>query len=409
MATTKRRDSSRIVLQTGEYQRPNGTYQYSWTDDAGKRHFLYSKSLDDLREKEKRISKDKVDGIKCEARNMVVNDVFDRWKDLKRGLKDNTLCNYIYMYNTFVKDSFGYSRLPDLKKSDVKKFYNTLIESRGLKPNTLDNVHTVLHQVLEMAVDDDYIRSNPANGVMREIKQSYGIKIEKRRALTIPEQKLFLDYLSQNNSNSHWFPIFAFLLGTGLRVGEATGLRWCDVDLAEGFVDVNHTLVYYAHSLPGYKQGSYYAINTPKTEASVRQVPLIDFAREALEQVKLYQEGMEMTCNVEIDGYTDFVFLNRYGSVYNEASLNKALKRIIRDCNTEEFEKSDNPPVLLPNFSCHHLRHTFTTRMVEAGVNIKVIQDALGHSDISTTMNIYADVTKELKKSEFKELDSIFR
>ena len=68
---------------------------------------------------------------------------------------------------------------------------------------------------------------------------------------------------------------------------------------------------------------------------------------------------------------------------------------------------SDN--VLLPHFSCHSLRHTFTTRMCEAGVNIKVIQDALGHSDISTTLNIYADVTKEMKAAEFKGLDSYFK
>ena len=65
--------------------------------------------------------------------------------------------------------------------------------------------------------------------------------------------------------------------------------------------------------------------------------------------------------------------------------------------------------VLLPHFSCHSLRHTFTTRMCEAGVNIKVIQDALGHSDISTTLNIYADVTKEMKAAEFKGLDSYFK
>ena len=121
-----------------------------------------------------------------------------------------------------------------------------------------------------------------------------------------------------------------------------------------------------------------------------------------------WKQAQEMI-DSRLDDYTDFVFLNRNGSVYNESSLNRALKRIIRDCNTEEFEKSETPPVLLPNFSCHNLRHTFTTRMVEAGVNIKVIQDALGHSDISTTMNIYADATKELKKSEFKGLDYVFR
>ena len=74
----------------------------------------------------------------------------------------------------------------------------------------------------------------------------------------------------------------------------------------------------------------------------------------------------------------------------------------------EVLAKNPNSTVLLPRFSCHTLRHTFTTRMCEAGVNIKVIQDALGHSDISTTLNIYADVTKELRKSEFENLDRQF-
>ena len=81
---------------------------------------------------------------------------------------------------------------------------------------------------------------------------------------------------------------------------------------------------------------------------------------------------------------------------------------IIRDCNDEVLAKNPNSTVFLPRFSCHTLRHTFTTRMCEAGVNIKVIQDALGHSDISTTLNIYADVTKELRKSEFGNLDRQF-
>ena len=91
-----------------------------------------------------------------------------------------------------------------------------------------------------------------------------------------------------------------------------------------------------------------------------------------------------------------------------QAQYLPAIRRIIRDCNDEQFLHSDEPDVLLPHFSCHSLRHTFTTRMCEAGVNIKVIQDALGHSDISTTLNIYADVTKEMKAAEFKGLDSYF-
>ena len=106
---------------------------------------------------------------------------------------------------------------------------------------------------------------------------------------------------------------------------------------------------------------------------------------------------------------SDFIFINRFGQTQHQGTLNKAIRRIIRDCNDEQFLKDENPNVLLPHFSCHSLRHTFATRMCEAGVNIKVIQDALGHRDISTTLNIYTDVTKELKCSEFDGLDLHFK
>ena len=88
--------------------------------------------------------------------------------------------------------------------------------------------------------------------------------------------------------------------------------------------------------------------------------------------------------------------------VENQSNLNKAIRRIMRDCNDEVLEKYgvDSNPVLLPHFSCHILRHTFATRLCESGINIKVIQSILGHADISTTMNIYVDVTNALKKKE---------
>ena len=135
---------------------------------------------------------------------------------------------------------------------------------------------------------------------------------------------------------------------------------------------------------------------------------MLGFVKEAFEHEKQKQEDLGLHCEVTIDGYTDFIFINRFGQAQHQATLNKAIRRIIRDCNDEQFLHSDEPDVLLPHFSCHSLRHTFTTRMCEAGVNIKVIQDALGHSDISTTLNIYADVTKEMKAAEFKGLDSYF-
>ena len=96
---------------------------------------------------------------------------------------------------------------------------------------------------------------------------------------------------------------------------------------------------------------------------------------------KEYQEFNHLKCNVTIDGYTDFVFINRFGNVQHQGTLNKAIRRIIRDCNDYQIAKAGKNPVLLPKFSCHSLRHTFTTRLVEAGVNIKVVQNVLGHAD----------------------------
>lgn len=404
----KRKDKSRVVLRKGEIQRENGTYHYCWTDENGKRHFIYAKTLDELREKEAAVEKDKYDGIKAEARYTTVNDLFELWKTLKRGLKDNTFENYKYLYITFVHDVIGERRITTIKKSDIKRYYNYLVEQRNLKLNTVDGIHNVLHQVFQIAVDDDFIRHNPTDKVLGELKRAHGFTEVKRKGLTRPQQNLLLDYLRNNPVYHHWYPIIAVMVGTGMRIGEVTGLRWCDIDMDDEIINVNHTLVYYNHKPSEGKRGCYFNVHTPKTEAGKRLVPMLGFVKEAFLMERDMQELLDVKCEVTIDGYTDFIFLNRFGETQHQGCINKAIRRIIRDCNDAQFEKDENPEVLLPPFSCHTLRKTFTNRMCEAGVNPKVIMDTLGHADISTTMNIYADATKEFSKEEYTGLDKCF-
>ena len=161
----------------------------------------------------------------------------------------------------------------------------------------------------------------------------------------------------------------------------------------------------------GDNNGCSFAINTPKSKAGWRTIPMTEDVRNALFEGKEYQRYIGISSNISLDTYTDFVFVNRFGNVQHQGTLNKALRRIIRDCNEEIISKNKETKdlILSPKFSCHILRHTFTTRLCEAGVNVKIIQDVLGHADISTTMNIYADATKEMKDKEFSTFEEYLK
>lgn len=410
----RRKDNKGRVLKTGEYQRSNGTYEYKWSDKRGKRHSVYANTLPELRDIENEILRNTLDGIRTGSKDMTINDLYNLWKRVKRGLRDNTFQNYCYMYSLFVEPDFGLSRIQDLKRTDIRAFYNYLSDERHLKPNTVDNVHTVLHQVLELGVEDDYLRYNPSDNALKELKRARNTDTEKRRALTVAEQGLFEDFLSKPGPYQHWAPIFTVMLWTGMRVGETTGLRWCDIDLDSGIIDVNHTLIYYDKRDDVENQGCRFAINDTKTFAGARQIPMLPVVKEAFLKEKAFQDELGIKCNVSVDGYTDFIFVNRFGKTQHQGTLNKALKRIIRDCNYSVLDscktnKTNDEPVLLPKFSNHSLRHSFTTRMCEAGVNIKAMQDILGHADAETTMNIYADATKDLKIKEMLSFEQFFQ
>ena len=133
----RRKDNMRRVLKEGESQRKDGTYDYRWRTPDGKRHSVYAKTLEELRDKEAAILRDKADGIRTDAQNTTLNDIFDLWVTLKKGLKDNTFQNYQYMFNQFVYPDIGTMRITQIKRSDVRRFYNKLADERGLKISRL--------------------------------------------------------------------------------------------------------------------------------------------------------------------------------------------------------------------------------------------------------------------------------
>ena len=402
----KRKDNKGRVLKDGEsYREKENRYSYRWTDKQGKRHSIYASSLEELRKREAETANDIYEGIRTESKNVTVNDMYQAWKNDKKGLRSSTRGNYSYMYDQYVKDGFGKIKLKEVRKSDVRRFYNELHDTRNLSFNTIEIIHNVIHQLFALAVDDEYIRNNPTDRALTDCKLAHNYQRPKRHALTIPEQTAFIEYIKNNPKFSHWLPLFTFFLGTGCRVSEVIALRWEDIDFDDGIISINHGITYYQRE----ENKCYFSISEDtKTEAGKRIIPMLSEVRQALLNEREYQKEAEITCQVTINGYTDFVFLNRFGNVHNPQTINRAIKRIVKLHNLEEIEiaeKKKREPIIIPNFSCHNLRHTFATRYCENESNIKVIQEILGHKDIATTMDVYAEATRDAKKKSFTDLD----
>lgn len=225
----------------------------------------------------------------------------------------------------------------------------------------------------------------------------------KRHALTIPQQKALINYIEENPEHAGWYPIVTVLLGTGMRIGECLGLRWEDVDFDKKMISVNHSL---SDRPMGKERKCERHIMELKTAAGTRVIPMIDEVVDAFLQKYQIQKCLGF-CTDVIDGYKGFIFSTSHGTLYQAAAINQALHRIQESYNKEEAEKAKKErrdPVLLPEFSCHHLRHTFCTRFCENETNLKVIQEIMGHADIQTTMDIYAEATEEKKQEVVNSL-----
>lgn len=395
-----------VKLKQGESLRSDGMIVYRYIDDeTGKRKTLSSRTIEGLREKEDELKKDIEKGVNTFQKQKTVDTVANEWFESKRGIRNHTRQNYDFLFNHYAKSTrIGKMKIKDVKNSDIKRHYNSLIENNGLSIETIDGLQNVLRQVFEYGVAQHYIASNPTEGCMRDFKKALKTDEQKHKALTADEQARFLDFIAKSETYSHWYNTFAVMVGTGLRVGELTGLRWCDIDFDKNIIDVSHTLVYYKEI-----DGSMtWQINKPKTKAGVRTITMLDSVKRALENEKQYQTEHNLSSTVIVDGYSDFVFFNRFGNVQHQGTLNKALRRIIRDANLDA-QKRDDGTVLLPKFSCHNLRTSFCTRLFENGVSLKVVMSLMGHDDSRTTMKVYTSVCKDWERRELEAVNKAMK
>ena len=415
----KRKDSKGRSLRNGETQLPDGRYKFQYTDNDGCRKAVYSWKLVEtdrpkgaqrqqksLREKEKKILKDIDDCINTHAAERItVNSMFDRFLQIRIDLRGTTRKCYRDLYDTHVSVAIGNRAIGKVKPSDIQKMYQKAVAEHGVNPSTVQKVHSIVYQIFEIAVNDSIIRTNPASNAFRHFSKSNEIIPKQRDALTIEQQGRFIDFVYSSRTYSRLGNLFTVLLGTGLRIGEALALTWDDIDFDTGVISIYKTMAYKSG-----EDGKYdYRISPPKTAAGNREIPMLDDVKSALLREKSRPSPKK---NFTVGGYTGFVFLNSAGQVYTNSFLYDSIQGIVESYNREEFaraSKEDYQPEYMPKISAHIFRHTFCTRLCEQGINMKVLQDIMGHRNIRTTMEVYAEATRDKKHEAMKEMNGKFR
>lgn len=385
MATKARKDSKGRKLKDGESQRTDGRYSFRYTDRAGKRHSIYAHDLPELREKEKQISKDLEDGITTDVslKKLTVNALFERYMELST-VSDSTRVNYMSAWNTHVKDSVGGIKAMRLLPSDIKALY-TKLSKDGYAHSTIKIVQNLLFPVLEMAVNDDIIRKNPAKGALGD----YGRPPKELNALTLRQQETLLLFVKSHRIFNAYSPMLEIMLGTGLRCGELIGLTWDDVDMEKKEIHIRRTLVY-----KDYGDGLRLHASTPKTVSGIRTVPMTEKVFRAFEEQKTLNSLLNKDeKGFSVDGYSDFVFMTKNGRPLLMNSVNKILSNIVKDMNRQG--KNGGEP--FPHISAHVMRHTYCTRMAEKKIDIKVLQYLMGHANINVTLGVYNHIADKTR------------
>lgn len=418
----ERKDNKGRILKQGESQRKDGRYQYRYKNNDGKYEVVYSLRLTpndkpqngdrdlSLREKEKIIQKKLAEGLATSS-SITVYEMMRKYLSLKPNLSISTSYNYNKICESIIRKypDLAEKKIINVKKSDILAFYNYLSKECNYKNTTIQLVQNVVYPTFQLAVDDDIIKKNPCTGCMKDFPQND--KGEKY-ALTESQEKIFLNFVKNSKLYSRYYPMLLLALETGMRCGEFIGLTWDDINYEEGYIDINHQMQY--KKFDGKFQ---HRITCVKTKASLRKIPFNENILEALKLQKIQQQEHQVNIlpekSITIPGYrmdnrNKLIFTTFKGTPYKGLTLNRVLNSIVRDYNYSEINIANTKgikPELLPHLSVHILRHTACTKMARSGIDIKVLQYIMGHTNIAVTMEVYNHVDIERVKNE---LDRIY-
>lgn len=304
------------------------------------------------------------------VKEKTINQITEEWKEEKKKyVKKSTYAAYQLLIQNHIKPYFG--DLYEVNEEKVQQFVFDKLDA-GLSEKTIRDIIIVLKMILKFGIKNGYLE-------YAQIDAKFPSKQKKKDldVLSKADQKKFMEHL-RNNFTFKNLGIF-ICLSTGMRIGEICGLRWCDVDTVEGVIKVRHTLQR-IYIIEGETRHTELLLDTPKTANSVRDIPMSSELLKMLKSLnKVVNENYYVISN-DIKPIEPRTYRNYYKKLCKQLDI--------------------------PELKFHGLRHSFATRCIESKADYKTVSVLLGHSNISTTLNLYVHPNKEQKK---KTIDKMLR
>ncbi|MBM7702850.1 tyrosine-type recombinase/integrase [Metabacillus iocasae] len=315
-------------------------------------------------------------GSYIEPSTILYKDYLDDWfltKQNSIGVQ-TTKVYKAYLQGRIVPELGNY-KLSKLSTIQIQSFINRLSEE-GLSSSTIKKIHEIIRNSLEHAVDFELVPKNVA----------LKVKLPKanKKEMTVWNEDEVNQFLKVAREDPSYI-VFHLALTTGMRQGEVLGLRWKDVDLEKGLIRIKQTL---SHDGKEMMSGA-------KTQSSLRAINLSEVTIRALKTRKLTVSKEKLSLGTIYEDF-DLIACTQHGTPFNPANVRRTFNRLIKLAD-------------VPKIRFHDLRHTHATLLLSKGVNVKVISERLGHSNIKVTLDTYSHVLPTMQEEVARKLDEMIK